>query len=210
MEARTSTSGEGYRRAAAKASVVPSRRRLPPALLAALALVAIAGCGGGDEPTAAVTKTTIVTRTVTVPATTPTTSTSTTPTTPSAPLTLHAAERVLDAHGYAPLTERDWRPDQALRVLIGIRRAAPRAELAFFFAGGRYIGTDTKDPSGAIEVTDQADDRITLGYGLYEPGDALCCASGGVRHVTYAWDGARLTPEDAIPSADPGAPQSRR
>ena len=194
----------------AKASPVLSRRRLPFALpLAALVSVAIAGCGGGDAPSAAVTKTTTVTRTVTVPATTPTTSTPTT-TTPPAPLTLQAAEQTLDARGYAALTERDWQPDQTLKVLIGIRRAQPRAELAFFFAGDRFIGTDTKDPSGAIEVTDQRDTAITLGYGLYEPGDALCCASGGTRHVTYVWDGSRLTPQDPIPSADPGAAQSRR
>ncbi|HYV15117.1 MAG TPA: LppP/LprE family lipoprotein [Conexibacter sp.] len=192
---------------------VPSRRRIPPALpLAALALVAIAGCGGGDSPSAELTRTTTVTRTITAPATTPTTTTPTTPTTttPSTPLTLQAAEQVLDGRGYATLTERDWQPDHTLKVLIGIRRAQPRAELAFFFAGEAFIGTDTKEPSGAIEVTNQADDRITLGYGLYEPGDALCCARGGTRHVTYVWDGARLTPEDPIPSADPGAAQSRR
>jgi hypothetical protein len=189
---------------------VPSRRRISPALpLAALALVAIAGCGGGDSPSAELTRTTTVTRTITAPATTPTTTAPTT-TTPSAPLTLQAAEQVLDGRGYATLTERDWQPDQTLKVLIGIRRAQPRAELAFFFAGDAFIGTDTKEPSGAIEVTDQADDRITLGYGLYEPGDALCCARGGTRHVTYQWNGTQLVPQDPIPSSDPGAAQSRR
>jgi hypothetical protein len=193
---------------------VPSRRRLSFALpLAALALLALAGCGGGDARTSAAVETTTVTRTVTVGATTtPAGTTSSTPTTatPAAPLTLQAAEQLLDQHGYAPLTERDWRPDQTLKVLIGIRRAQPRAELAFFFAADRFIGTDTKDPSGAIEVTTQSDDRVTLGYGLYEAGDALCCASGGTRHVTYVWDGSKLTPQDAIPPADPGAAQSRR
>jgi len=165
-----------------------------------------------------VTRTATVTRTVTAP----TTSTSTTPTTtatatngatppnPNAPLSLHAAEQTLDARGYAVLTESDFHPDQQLKVLIGIRRAPPRAELAFFFLGDRFIGTDTKDPSGAIEVTSQATDRITLGYGLYAPGDALCCARAGTRHVTYAWTGTQLVPQDPIPSSDPAAAQSRR
>jgi hypothetical protein len=200
---------------------VPSRRRLLPALpLAALASLALAGCGGGDR-TGAVTRTATVTRTVTVPTTT-TTSASTTPTTtatatngatppnPHAPLSLHAAEQTLAARGYAVLTESDFHPDQPLKVLIGIRRAPPRAELAFFFLGDRFIGTDTTDPSGAIEVTSQAPEEITLGYGLYDPGDALCCARGGTRHVTYAWTGTQLVPQDPIPSPDPAAAQSRR
>lgn len=195
---------------------MPFRRRLPPALpLAALALVAIAGCGG-ETHTAVVTRTQTVVRTVTAPATAtqpatiPTTGTSTAPSGAGAPLTLRAAEQLLDARGYAVLTERDFRPGQALAVLIGIRRDPPRAELAFFFAGGRFIGTDTRDPSGAIEVVAQDGDRVTLGYGLYRPGDALCCASGGTARVTYLWDGARLTPSRPIPTADPGASLSRR
>jgi LppP/LprE lipoprotein len=197
---------------------VPSRRRLLPALpLAALASLALAGCGGGDR-TSVVTRTATVTRTVTVGATSTgssatTTATATngaTPPNPSAPLTLHAAEQTLDARGYAVLMESDFRPDQPLKVLLGIRRAQPRAELAFFFLGDRFIGTDTKDPSGAIEVTAQAADRITLGYGLYSPGDALCCARGGMRHVTYSWSGTQLVPQDPIPPSDPGAAQSRR
>ena len=191
---------------------MPSRRRIPLALsLAALALPALAGCGGSDRTAVVTTVVSTATQTVTVEA--PATATDTAPsgtTTVPAPLTLHGAERVLAARGYEPLTERDWRPDETLKVLIGIRRAQPRAELAFLFAGGRFLGTDTRDPSGAIEVVAQDRDRVTLGYGLYRPGDALCCASAGTAHVTYVWDGTRLSPQSAIPSADPGAALSRR
>lgn len=181
-------------------------------LLPLCAALALAACGGSKH-VSVVTRTRTVVRTVTAPATTPTTAaTQTTPTTttPSGPLTLHAAEQVLAARGYAVLTERDWRPDRTLKVLIGIRAAPPRAELAFFFAGGRFIGTDTKDPSGAIEVVTQGDRNVTLGYGIYKPGDALCCASGGTAQVTYVWNGTRLTPLSPIPPADPGASRSRR
>lgn len=192
-----------------------SRRRILPALApAALALLALAGCGGGDEPTRAPVATQTVTQTVTVPATTAATTTATPPSPPpdpDAPLSLQAAERVLDARGFAPLGERDWRPDQRLKVLIGVARtAAPRAERAFFFVGDTFIGTDTSAPSARIEVVAQDDDRVTLAYALYRPGDAVDDPTGGSADVTYAWNGARLVPQDPIPSADPDAPLSRR
>jgi LppP/LprE lipoprotein len=187
------------------------RRRVPARSLSVplLGLALLAGCGAADR-TAVVTRTTTVVHTVTVPAATTPADTSTAPASGTAPLTLRDAERTLDARGYSVLTERDFQPDQTLKVLIGIRRRPPRAEQAFLFAGSRFIGTDTAAPSGAIEVVEQGDDRVTLGYGLYRPGDALCCASGGVAKVTYRWTGAKLVPEGSIPSADPSASLSRR
>jgi hypothetical protein len=189
---------------------MPSRRRLPPALpLAALALLVAAGCGGDDEPARLATVTTTVTETVTTPAATAPPSTPAPDT--AAPLTLREAERSLDARGYATLTARDFRPGQPLKVLVGIRRdAEPRAELAFFFYGDRFLGTDTKDPSARIEVVDQSGTAVTLAYALYRPGDAIDAPSGGTAAVTYRWSGTALEPQDPIPPAAPGAPLSRR
>jgi hypothetical protein len=199
---------------------VTSRCRILPALApAALVLLALAGCGGGDAPTVASSRTATVTRTATAPATTGTTTTGpasgTTatqpPPDPSSPLSLHAAEQTLDARGYAALTERDWRPDQPLKVLLGVRRGSePRAEQAFFFVGDRFIGTDTKDPSAQLEVADQGGDGVTLGYGLYRPSDAIDGPSGGSAEVTYRWNGASLVPQEPIPTDAPEAPLSRR
>ncbi len=209
---------QGNRRPRRTAEQVSSRRRIPSALaLAALALLPLAGCGGGDE-SAAVVATTTVTKTVTAPATTPTTATTGTatlpPPDPSAPLSLHAAEQLLSEHGYAPLTERDWRPDQPLKVLLGIARdprpADARQELAFFFVGDRFIGTDTKSPSAQIAVAAQADGAVTLRYGLYRPSDPVDAPSGGSATVAYRWTGSRLVPQDPIPSAAPDASPSRR
>lgn len=196
---------------------MPSRRRILSALApAALVLLVLAGCGGGDAPTSASVGTTTVTRTVTVPAVTGVTSTGPDtvpqpPPDPSAPLTLHAAEQVLAARGYAPLGERDWRPDQSLKVLLGVSRAnGSRAEQAFFFVGDTFIGTDTKDPSAMIEVGAQGDGSVTLTYGLYRPADQVDVPTGGSADVTYRWDGSSLTPQDPIPSASTAAPLSRR
>ena len=96
-------------------------------------------------------------------------------------------------------------------MLLGVSRASgPRAELAFLFVGDTFIGTDTKDPSATIEVAAQDGDSVTLGYALYRPSDAIDSPTGGTADVTYAWTGARLVPQDPIPSADPDAPLSRR
>ncbi len=201
--------------------IVPFRRRILLALApAALALLALAGCGGGARTSAHV-RTQTVTRTVTVPATTTTSGTATTsgttsaapPPNPDAALSLHAAEQVLAAHGYATLTESDWRPGQPLKVLLGIATggsAGPRRELAFLFVGATFIGNDTKDPSGQIEVAAQDGSSVTLRYGLYRPSDAIEDPTGGSASVTYRWTGTRLVPQDPIPTAAPSASLSRR
>jgi len=194
------------------------RRNLLVLAPAALALLAPAGCGGGDdEPTRAAGASVTVTRTVTATTPAPPTGTGTgatspaAPPDPDAPLSLAAAERTLAARGFAVLGERDWRPGQPLKVLLGIARAdGPRAEQAFFFVGDAFIGTDTSSSSARIDVVAQDGDRVTLGYALYRPGDAVDEPSGGSAEVTYAWDGSRLTPQDPIPSADLDAPLSRR
>jgi len=199
---------------------LPRRRLLAP--LAAFALPALAGCGGGSHTTAAVTAPRTVTRTVTSQASPPpTTSAGTTtgaattaapPPDPNAPLTLRAAEQTLAARGFAALTERDFRPGQPLKVLVGVRRgsADARTQQAFFFVGDRFIGTDTADPSAGISVVDQGDDEVTLAYELYKPPDAMCCPSGGMAQVAYRWTGARLQPQGAIPPSASSAAASRR
>jgi hypothetical protein len=191
-------------------------------LLAAFALLALAGCSGGSHTSAAVTAPKTVTRAVTSQASTPpttsagtttgTTTTAAPPPSPSAPLTLHAAEQTLAARGFAALTERDFRPDQPLKVLVGVRRgsADARTQQAFFFVGDRFIGTDTSDASAGISVVDQGPDRITLAYELYKPPDAMCCPSAGMAQVTYRWTGTRLQPQGAIPSSAAAAATSRR
>jgi hypothetical protein len=189
--------------------------------------IALSACGSNDDATTVV-ETSTVTQTVTTqaPAATSTATTpppaTTSPSTPSSPptttattpLTLHAAEQVLAGRGFSTLTERDWRADQDLKVLVGVRTNTGTSDggqqQAFFFAGDRFLGTDTKDPSGRIAVTAQENDAVTLTYALYRPSDSIDQPSAGEASVTFVWDGTRLTPQQPIPPASPSAPRSRR
>jgi hypothetical protein len=116
---------------------------------------------------------------------------------------LGAALAALRAHGFSALDTSDYHADQTLRVLVGARQgsAAAHVQQAFFFVGGRYIGTDTSQPSANVQVVGQSDTEVTLSYALYQHGDPLCCPSGGHAQVHYALDNGKLAPLDPIPSA---------
>ncbi len=92
---------------------------------------------------------------------------------------LSAAEAVLHSHGYAAADPSQYREDQALRVLIGSRTGDQ--EQAFFFINGRFIGTDTKEPSADIQLIAQSDTEVTLGYGLYRQGNSFVALREGSR-----------------------------
>jgi hypothetical protein len=207
---------------------MPMRRLLP---FAPLALVLLAGCGSqtktvtvASAPTpGAAASTTTTGSAPAAPKTTSTPTSSSTTTTRSAPEpsftepeqasksgTLGAAVAVLRARGYTPNDTADYHPDQTLRVLIGTRHGSDASGMqAFFFLGGRYLGTDSKEPSGTLKVVSQSDTEVALGYPLYRKGDPLCCASGGTRVVHFALNNGKLTPLDAIPPASSAGGLSR-
>jgi hypothetical protein len=123
-----------------------------------------------------------------------------------------SALAIVRAHGYTPGDPSEYHPNQTLQVLLGTRAGSGEGHggQAFFFIGGRYLGTDTATPSGAIRVVSQSDTEVTLAYALYAPHDAPCCPSGGERTVRFALDNGRLAPLDAIPPASSTAGPSRR
>jgi hypothetical protein len=120
---------------------------------------------------------------------------------PSSAGTLSQAEGKVRAEGYTPDDPGDYRSAQTLRVLVGTRAGSGDgyAKRAFFFVGGRYLGTDTSDDSANVRVDGQSDSTVTLSYALYGRNDALCCPAGEAR-VRYQWNGSRLVPLDPIPS----------
>lgn len=172
---------------------------------------------------------TTTTTTTTSHTTTPTTTTSTA-TTPaqtttnggtSAPTTTHTASEpaftqqethaegtsavaeLVRARGYTPDNTSEYHSNQTLRVLVGTRTGSTDGygQQAFFFLGGRYIGTDTKEPSATVKVLAQSDTEVTLAYPLYRKGDPLSSPSGGQATVRFQLNNGKLTPVGNIPPA---------
>jgi hypothetical protein len=91
-----------------------------------------------------------------------------------------AVRRVAD-EGYRVVNTSTYDPSAAIRVLVGVHAASADGanQRAFFFAGDRYLGTDTLDPSAHVTVVRQANNVVTLRYDLYRPADPMCCPRAG-------------------------------
>lgn len=114
-----------------------------------------------------------------------------------------AAAELVRARGYTPNDTAEYHPSQTLRVLVGTRTGSSDGygQQAFFFVGGRYIGTDTKEPSATVKVVSQSATEVALAYPLYKPGDPLSSPSGGTTTVRFQLDNGKLTPVGTIPPA---------
>jgi hypothetical protein len=125
---------------------------------------------------------------------------------------LSGALAVVKAHGYTAGGTSDYHPAQTLRVLVGTRTGSGDGygQQAFFFVGGRYIGTDTSEPSASVKVVAQSDTEVTLAYPLYKPHDPLCCASAGQATVHFQLNNGRLVPLNPIPPANSKTGASRQ
>jgi len=121
---------------------------------------------------------------------------------------LSSATAVLRERGYTAVDTSDYHPSQALRLLIGAR--SNYVQQAFFFVNGRFIGTDSSQPSAAVKVLSQNDTEVTLAYSLYRRGDPPSSPSGGQAQVRFQLDNGKLVALDAIPSASPTATLSRQ
>jgi hypothetical protein len=198
--------------------------RRPRMLLGALAAgaLALSGCGSGGTKTVSVSsavpsgttdQSTSTTRTTqssptdttpasTSPSNTGQTSVETTRTTTAPAFTkqagnsegLSAAMAVVKAHGFTAEDTSDYHGGQTLRVLIGSREGSQQA---FFFVDGRYIGTDTKEPSAGVKVSAQSDTEVTLSYPLYKAGQP----TGSQATVRFQLNNGRLVPLNPIPPA---------
>lgn len=114
---------------------------------------------------------------------------------------LAAAAALVKAHGYTPVNTSDYHAGQTLRVMVATKTGSGDGhdQRAFFFVGGKYIGTDASTPSAAVSVVRQSDTEITLAYPLYRSHDPLCCPSGGRTEVRFQLDNGRLVALDPIP-----------
>jgi hypothetical protein len=115
----------------------------------------------------------------------------------------NAAADVVTAHGYAPTDISDYHANQTLRVLVGSRAGSDdvHEQRAFFFLDNRYIGTDSSQASGSVQVVSQSDTEVALAYALYRPHDSPCCPSGGQTVVHFQLNDGQLVPLQPIPPA---------
>lgn len=122
-----------------------------------------------------------------------------------------AAVAVVKNRGYTPNDTAEYHPDQTLRVLVGTRNGATAGynEQAFFFVDGKYIGTDSSEPSASIRVVSQSDTEVAIAYALYRPHDTMCCPSGGETTVHFQLNNGQLMPAQPIPPAHSASSLSR-
>jgi hypothetical protein len=127
---------------------------------------------------------------------------------------LGPALAVVNDRGYDVPDTDSFDDSERLRVLIGVARDSPDEydRRAFFFLGGRYLGTDTLNPSAQVTFEGQEGDTVYLGYELYRPEDSMDRPTGGKAIVRYQWqdEQGRLVPLDPIPPEERDAPLSRR
>lgn len=117
---------------------------------------------------------------------------------------LSGATGVLRAKGFTPNNTSDYHPDQTLRVLLGTRTGF--GQQAFFFVNGRYIGTDSTEPSATLRVVGQSDTEVTLAYPLYRRGEP----TGGQALVHFQLNNGKLVPLNPIPPASSASGLSRQ
>jgi hypothetical protein len=213
------------------------RRALPATLALALGFgaAALLGACGSQTKTVTVASSPTLSQTTTqpttsssakAPSTTPTQTqtpgTSTPSTTRSAPEPeftqkethaegIGAAAALVRGRGFTPNDTNQYHSNQTLRVLVGTRTGSGDGygQQAFFFVDGRYIGTDSKEPSATLKVLSQSDTEVTLAYPLYRNNDPLCCAGGGQASVRFALNNGKLTALGQIPPANSTSGLSR-
>jgi len=121
------------------------------------------------------------------------------------------AAEIVHAHGYTADDLSEYHPDQTLRALVGTRTGSADgyAQQVFFFVDGNFIGTDTKEPSAAVQVVSQGDTEAVVVYRLYRPGDPLSSPSGGQATVHFQLNNGKLVALGTIPPAHSTSGTSR-
>ena len=121
------------------------------------------------------------------------------------------AAAVVRTRGYTADDLSEYHPQQTLRALVGTRSGSADGygQQVFFFVDGRFIGTDTKEPSASLKVVSQGDTEAVVAYRLYRPGDPLSSPSGGQAVVHFQLNNARLVALGTVPPVHSGTGASR-
>jgi len=122
------------------------------------------------------------------------------------PNTVDAEIEYMQKAGYSIYNPNNLYYDQSnlFTVLIGTctGSADGYCQRAFFFYNGKYIGTDSSEPSNGIQIRWSTDKTIALQYVLYNKDDPLSSPTGGAAIVRFEYDGKTLTSLDKLPTND--------
>ena len=117
------------------------------------------------------------------------------------------AEAFVDSR--CPAGQRDistgmWMAGWRFNALYGNCSAGDgRDQHIWFFAGGRFIGADTKEPFSSKEIFGvwRTGELIAFMYVLYRPHDPNCCPTGGGKIVRFQLREGHLVRLDALPAS---------
>jgi hypothetical protein len=123
---------------------------------------------------------------------------------------LGRAERFVNTRCPGPQREivKDaWVPGRRFNALYGNCRAGDgRDQHVWFFADGRFIRSDTREPDSSKRIIELWDDSETIAflYVLYGRDDANCCPTGGGRIVRFRIEGSHVRALDRLPARQLG------
>ena len=93
-----------------------------------------------------------------------------------------------------------WIPGVHFNALYGNCRAADgRDQRIWFFAGHRFVGTDSRASSRDIVGIWRNDTTIAFMYVLYRASDPNCCPTGGGKLVRFRLSGSGVHVLDPLP-----------
>jgi len=131
---------------------------------------------------------------------------------------LRAAIRQIERRGYRSEAPDTYSFSAWLRGALGKERqgsvqgADNRSVYdarGFLFDGDRFRGRDSLTPRAGLRVAWQSDGTLALQSALYQPGDAICCPSGGHTFGRVRVEDGPAPPE-AMPAQDAGSMTARR
>lgn len=74
-------------------------------------------------------------------------------------------------------------------------------QAVLLFHNGDFVRWASRRIAVKLGVGGRRGRRILVKYAVYRGRDAICCPSGGLKRVTYRWNGSRIVPSGRAPKA---------
>lgn len=111
---------------------------------------------------------------------------------------------LIESKGYAvsgttPSATVQTSSGATLSAWMGVSGSDGHNQFVFFFLNGKYLGTDTAQPSLEITSAKAAGTGISVSYPVYKQGDSFANPTGTPVTITYTWNGSKLVPNKPYP-----------